>query len=276
METRYQNSPEETKRMTTDELRAHFLIEHMMKAGEDRFVYSHYDRMIIGHISPMGGSIDFTASKSLRAQYFLERREAGIVNVGGPGEIDADGTTYKLGKMDCLYLGRGTKQIVFRSVSLDDRAQYFLLSSPAHTNYPNTLMKADDAKQVEMGAKETANERTIYKYIHEDGIKSCQLVMGLTHLKAGSIWNTMPAHTHDRRMEVYFYFDLPEEQAVFHMMGEPNETRHVLVKNLEAVISPPWSIHAGCGTSNYSFIWGMAGENQSFIDMDGVAVRDLR
>ncbi|MBE7179247.1 MAG: 5-dehydro-4-deoxy-D-glucuronate isomerase, partial [Mucilaginibacter polytrichastri] len=227
-------------------------------------------------ISPMGGSIDFTASKSLRAEYFLERREAGIINVGGSGEIEADGKTYRLDKLDCLYLGRGTREITLKSGSIDDRAEFYVLSAPAHQSYPNTLMKASEATVVDLGEKQTANERTIYKYIHEDGIKSCQLVMGLTRLKSGSTWNTMPAHTHDRRSEVYFYFDVPDEQAVFHLMGQPQETRHLVVRNLEAVISPPWSIHAGCGTTNYSFIWGMAGENQAFADMDGIAVKDLR
>lgn len=276
MEIRYQHSPAETQKMTSDELRNSFLIGDMMKPGEDRYLYSHYDRVIVGNISPMGGSIDLSGAKSLKSEFFLERREMGIINIGGNGEIEVAGTNYNLAKYDCLYLGRGTKDVVFRSPSIDDPAKFFIMSAPAHQQHPVAFMSAAEAEQVELGKKESANERTIYKYIHENGIRSAQLVMGVTRLKPGSVWNTMPAHTHDRRMEVYCYFDLLEDEAVMHLMGQPDETRHIVVRNLEAVISPPWSIHSGCGTSNYSFIWGMAGENQQFTDMDAVAIRDLR
>lgn len=276
MEIRYQNSPEETSKMSSEEIRNTFLIGNTMKPGEDHFLYSHYDRVIIGNISPMGGNIDLASSKSLRSAYFLERREMGIINVGGSGQIEAGGNTYTLNKYDCLYLGRGTQDVTFRSPSIDEPAKFFLMSAPAHQSHPVKFMPAAEAEQVELGKKESANERTIYKYIHENGIKSAQLVMGITRLKPGSVWNTMPAHTHDRRTEVYCYFDLLDEEAVVHLMGRPDETRHLIVRNLEAVISPPWSIHSGCGTSNYSFIWGMAGENQLFTDMDAVAIRDLR
>jgi 4-deoxy-L-threo-5-hexosulose-uronate ketol-isomerase len=200
----------------------------------------------------------------------------GVINVGGEGIITADGTEHRLQKLDSLYLGRGVKDVCFSSAAAENPAHFFILSAPAHQAYPSTLMKSSEATPVELGSPETANERTIFKYIHEDGIKSCQVVMGLTVLKPGSVWNTMPPHTHNRRMEVYLYFDVKAEHRVFHFMGEPTETRHLVVANHEAVISAPWSIHSGCGTSNYSFIWGMAGENQSFADMDGVAISELQ
>ena len=211
----------------------------------------------------------------LRADYFLERREIGIINVGGPGKITADTASFTLNKLDCLYLGKGTKTVAFSSASPNNPALFFLLSAPAHRSCPNTFMAAADANPNRLGSAATANDRTIYKYIHPDGIESCQLVMGLTVLESGSVWNTMPPHTHDRRMEVYCYFDIPEGQRVLHLMGEPSETRHLWINNHQAVISPPWSIHAGCGTMAYAFIWGMAGENQSFTDMDQVAVGAL-
>ena len=199
----------------------------------------------------------------------------GIINVGGEGEVVADGKSFSLKKLDCLYIGRGTKDITFKGTS-SELPVFFILSAPAHASYPTTVMTSQASSRVDLGSAQTANQRTIYKYIHKDGIQSCQLVMGLTSLHAGSVWNTMPAHTHDRRMEVYFYFDVAEDQRVFHYMGEPQETRHIVIGNHEAVLSPPWSIHSGSGTTNYSFIWGMAGENMEFTDMDAVQIKDLR
>ena len=276
MEIRFQNSPKETSRMNTEELRANFLVQNLVQDDEVKTVYSHYDRVIIGGAKPINQTLKLENHPELRAEYFLERREIGIINVGGSGKVEADGTTFDLEKLSCLYLGKGTKSVSFSSLNPSEPAVFYLLSSPAHQTYPTQKMTKDEASPGTMGSVETANERTIYRYIHLDGIKSSQLVMGLTILKTGSVWNTMPAHTHTRRMEAYFYFDLPQEQRVIHLMGEPTETRHLLVANHEAIISPPWSIHSGCGTTNYGFIWGMAGENLVYSDMDAVAIGDLR
>ena len=200
----------------------------------------------------------------------------GIINVGGPGQIVIDGQTFNVDKLDCVYAGKESKSVEFKSVDKANPALYYILSSPAHMVYPTRMLKKEDATPVTIGSSETSNLRTIYKYIHLEGIRSCQLVMGLTVLATGSVWNTMPSHTHDRRMEMYFYFDVQPGQMVLHMMGQPQETRHLVMQNHEAVISPPWSIHSGCGTANYSFIWGMAGENQVYTDMDPVAINELR
>lgn len=275
MQERFACSPVEVKSMATAGLREAFLLQDLFVSDKASFVYSHYDRMITGGILPVTGAVSLQTYEPLKSSFFLERREMGIINVGGDGTVTADGETYKLSKLDCLYLGRGTKDIVFSSTDGGQPARFFVLSAPAHQAYPTRLMTSSEATPVALGSTETANERTIYKYIHEDGIKSCQLVMGLTVLKPGSVWNTMPAHTHNRRMEVYLYFDVKEEHRVFHLMGQPSETRHLVVANGEAILSAPWSIHSGCGTSNYSFIWGMAGENQAFTDMDAVAIKDL-
>lgn len=276
MEERYACSPAEAKTMTTEQLRENFLLPGLFVQDQVSFVYSLYDRMITGGVMPVSQSLSLPVYEQLKSSFFLERRELGIINVGGGGRVVADGSTYEMNKLDCLYLAKGTKEISFESSDSGAPARFFLLSAPAHQTYPSQVMKNSEATPAAMGSPETSNERTIYKYIHEDGIRSCQLVMGLTILKTGSVWNTMPAHTHNRRMEVYLYFDVKEEHRVFHLMGQPNQTRHLVVGNGEAVISAPWSIHSGCGTSNYSFIWGMAGENQSFADMDGVAIRDLK
>ncbi len=275
MEERYACSPAETRTMNTAQLREHYLVEGLLSPDQVKFTYTHYDRMIAGGIMPVNKSLEPGNYEQLKSNFFLERRELGIINIGEEGRVEADGKTYILNKLDCLYLGKGTKDISFSSSS-KGAAKFYLLSAPAHHSYPSTLMTAAEATPAALGAVATSNERTIYKYIHEDGIKSCQLVMGLTILKEGSVWNTMPSHTHNRRMEVYLYFDVRQDQCVFHMMGTPTETRHLVMKNEDAVISPPWSIHSGCGTSAYSFIWGMAGENQSFADMDAIAIRDLR
>lgn len=276
MEIRFQNSPKEVKGMSTDELRENFLVQGLMQQDQVHLVYSHYDRVIVGGVKPINQQVSLPNEAELRADYFLERRELGIINVGGDGQVIADGVTYDLSKLDCVYLGKGTKEVVFNSSNAGSPASFFLLSAPAHHTYPNTLMKKEAASPVAMGETVTANKRTIYKYIHQGGIQSCQLVMGLTVLEEGSVWNSVPPHTHTRRMEVYFYFDLPEQHRVFHLMGEPTETRHIVMANQEAVISAPWSVHCGPGTTNYGFIWAMAGENYTFTDMDPVAIGEMR
>jgi len=276
MEIRFQNSPREVKGMSTQELRANFLVQQLMQANSIQLVYSHFDRVIVGGVMPVNNPVHLPNEPELRADYFLERREIGIINVGGAGKVEADGVVFDLEKLDALYLGKGTQTVRFFSNASDQPAQYFLLSAPAHHSYPNRRMQKDEATPVHLGEKATSNERTIYKYIHQDGIQSCQLVMGLTVLKEGSVWNSVPPHTHTRRMEVYFYFDVPEAHRVFHLMGEPQETRHIVMANHEAVISPPWSVHCGPGTTNYGFIWGMAGENYTFTDMDPVPIASMQ
>ena len=275
MQTRYASSPKEMAAMNTAELRENFLIESLMEADKINFVYSHFDRVVTGAAMPIQ-PISLPTYNALKSDYFLERREMGAINIGGDGVIIADGKKYPLSKLDCLYLGLGTKDVVFTSVDAANPAQFVLLSTPAHRDCTNKLMKKEDASPVELGAVETANQRTIYKYIHDEGLRSCQLGMGLTVLKTGSVWNTMPAHVHDRRMEIYFYFDVPETHRVVHFMGQSQETRHMFVANNQAIISPPYSIHSGCGTASYSFIWAMAGENYTFTDMDFVEIKDLR
>ncbi len=276
MQSRYESSPKEVAGMNTESLRANFLIEKLFEANQVSLTYTHYDRVITGGVMPVGEAVSLPNYDALKSEYFLERRELGIINVGGDGKITADGEAFFVNKLDCLYLGKGVQAVSFESVDANNPAQYFLISSPAHQAYPTRLMKKEEASPVNLGSNLTSNERTIYKYIHLDGIRSCQLVMGLTVLANGSVWNTMPAHTHDRRMEVYCYFDVPQNQAVLHLMGQPQETRHLFVSNHQAIISPPWSVHSGCGTANYSFIWAMAGENQLFTDMDFVEIPSLR
>jgi 4-deoxy-L-threo-5-hexosulose-uronate ketol-isomerase len=276
MEIRFAQSPGEVRGMTTEELRGAFLTEPLMEADSVRLLYTHYDRVILGGVQPVERRLSLGTYPELKADFFLQRREIGIINVGGKGKVFAGDAEYELDKLDCLYIGRGVKRVEFSSLLPKHPAAFYLLSMPAHADYPMQLMTGQEALPADVGSLETSNARTIYKYIYADGIKSCQLVMGLTILKTGSVWNTMPAHTHTRRMEAYFYFDIPDQQRVFHFMGEPQETRHLLVANGQAVISPPWSIHSGCGTSNYAFIWGMAGENYMYTDMDAVAIADLR
>lgn len=276
MEIRFQNSPKETSRMNTAELRENFHIPGLMQDDQVKLVYSHYDRVIVGGAKPVAKAVELPNHPELRADYFLERRELGIINVGGDGVVEADGEKFSLRKLDCLYLGKGVKKVSFTSNDAKAPAVYYLLSSPAHATYPTRKLTREEASPTEMGDQTTANRRTIYKYIHADGIQSAQLVMGLTVLSSGSVWNTMPAHVHTRRMEAYFYFDVQENHRVFHFMGEPTETRHLLIANHEAIVSPPWSIHSGCGTAAYSFIWGMAGENYTYTDMDAVAIADIR
>ena len=276
METRFVISPNEAKQFDTQQLRDNFLVQELMQNDKVQLVYSHSDRVIIGGAKPVGKTLSLPNHPELRAGYFLERRELGIINVGGAGMVLADGKEFATRKFDCVYLGKGTKEVKFKSVSKKDPAVFYLLSAPAHHTYPNKLMVKEKATPVGLGAAETSNKRTVYKYIHLDGIRSCQLVMGLTVLESGSVWNSIPPHTHTRRMEVYFYFDVAEQHRVFHFMGEPKQTRHIVLANHEAVISPPWSTHYGCGTGNYGFIWGMAGENLMYTDMDVVPVNELK
>lgn len=276
MEIRFQNSPTEVKGMNTEELRSNFLVQQLMKADVVSLVYTHYDRVIVGGVQPVEQKVPLQNEAELRADFFLQRRELGIINVGGTGVIEADGVSYELNKLDALYLGKGTQSVSFASKTKDDPAGFFLMSATAHHTYPNTKMTKEEASPVNLGETATANKRTIYKYLHLDGIQSCQLVMGLTVLNEGSVWNSVPPHTHTRRTEVYFYFDLPEQHRIFHLMGEPTETRHLVMANHEAVISPPWSVHCGAGSTHYGFIWAMAGENLTFTDMDPVAIADMR
>lgn len=276
MEIRFAVGPEETKQFDTQKLIDNFLVKDLMINDQLKLVYTHYDRVIIGGAVPVNKTLTLPNHPELRAEYFLERREMGIINVGGKGTVTADGKKFDLEKMSCLYLGKGTKKVSFASSSKKIPAVFYLLSSHAHAIYPATVFTKEQASPVELGAAGTANKRTVYKYIHLDGIKSCQLVMGLTTLATGSVWNSIPPHTHTRRMEAYFYFDLPAEHRLFHFMGNPAETRHIVMANNEAVISPPWSTHYGCGTSNYGFIWGMAGENLVYTDMDAVPVAELK
>jgi 4-deoxy-L-threo-5-hexosulose-uronate ketol-isomerase len=268
--------PDDFKKYDTTLIRQRFLMDEITQPDNANFVYTHYDRMVAGAVSPLAKNLQLGNYDNLKSNYFLERREMGIINVGGDGVIIADEKEFALQKLDCLYLGKGVQNVTFISRSAEEPAVFFVLSAPAHASYPTVLMTNAASAKVDLGDQATANQRTIYKYIHKDGIESCQLVMGLTILHTGSIWNTMPPHTHDRRMEVYFYFDVKPEHRVFHYMGQPDETRHILIGNHQAVVSPPWSIHSGSGTSNYSFIWGMAGENMEFTDMDGVAIKDIR
>jgi len=276
MQIRFQNSPKETSQMNTQQLRDNFLVQNLMQAGKIELVYSHYDRMIIGGAVPTAAAITLPNEDELKAKFFLERREMGIINVGGTGTVTADGVAYVINKLECVYLGKGTQEVSFSSSSADTPAQFYILSLPAHHSYPNKKMTKDEAAPVNLGDISTSNKRTIYKYIHNDGIESCQLVMGLTTLDAGSVWNSVPPHTHTRRMEAYFYFDIDAAQRVMHFMGEPLETRHLVIANHEAAISAPWSMHFGVGTANYGFIWGMAGENKEFTDMDPVPVATIK
>ncbi len=273
---RYAASPKEVKRMNTKQLRKEFLIKKVMHKDVIKWTYSHYDRYATGGVIPIKKSVKLETIDPLKANYFLERRELGIINVGQKGTVTVDGTVYVLEYKEALYVGRGCKEISFSSDSEKNPAHFYLNSTPAHKSFPTKKVSQQDAEIVELGSLETANARTIRKLIVNSIVKTCQLQMGMTELKVGSVWNTMPAHSHDRRMEVYFYFEVPEEQAVSHFMGQPKETRHIWMKNEQAVISPPWSIHAGSGTSNYVFIWGMAGENLDYGDMDHCKITELR
>lgn len=277
MEFRQAATAEATKGYDTERLRKEYLVESLFVPNELKLTYSHVDRYIIGGAVPVNGSIALEVDlKLIGAEYFLERREIAAVNIGGAGTVTADGVDYAMDSKDCLYIGRGTKEVKFASADASNPAKYYLISAPAHMTYPTVKAAISEAQPTHLGSITNSNERTIYKYIHDEGIKSCQLMLGMTLLKPGNMWNTMPSHTHERRSEVYLYFDMPEDGVVFHMMGEPQETRHLVIRNEQAVISPSWSIHSGVGTSNYTFIWAMAGENQSFSDMDMIPMKDLR
>jgi 4-deoxy-L-threo-5-hexosulose-uronate ketol-isomerase len=275
MEVRFATSPQAVKAMDTQQLRKEFLIEGLFAPDEVKLVYSHIDRIIIGSAVPKSKELKLDAGEELHAAYFLERRELGIINIGGQGKVTVDDTVYALRSKDALYVGRGSRDIVFSSDDPQNLAMYYLNCAPAHKAYPTVLIKPENCQQVELGILENSNHRVITKYILPGQVESCQLVMGMTSLKPGSVWNTMPCHTHDRRMEVYLYFDLPEDALVMHYMGQPGETRHVVMRNRQAIISPSWSIHAASGTRAYTFIWGMVGENQAFDDMDPVAMADI-
>jgi 4-deoxy-L-threo-5-hexosulose-uronate ketol-isomerase len=275
-ESRYALSPTETKQMVTADLRKNFLIPEIFEADHIHFTLSHYDRYIAGGIMPVNEIIELSNPDSLKAAYFLERREMGIINVGGKGTIVADGVSYVLDFKEALYIGKGTKTVTFTSADKLKPAKFYINSAPAHHKYPTKKVSKAEAEIVELGSPETANHRVINKLLVNSVLPTCQLQMGMTELKSGSVWNTMPAHTHDRRMEVYFYFEVPQGQSVCHFMGEPEETRHIWMQNEQAVISPNWSIHSGAGTSNYTFIWGMAGENLDYGDMDHCAINELK
>ncbi len=276
METFLLADPSRYPRMTTAELRETFLLDSLYKPGSIALVYIDLDRTVVGIAAPVAEPLTLEADADLRAQFFTERRELGALNIGGRGSVTVNGTVYSLENLDCVYIGRANAEIRFASADPAAPAIFYLLSYPAHATYPVALIKKADATPTVIGSAETANLRTVTKYIHMAGEKSCQLVMGVTHLHSGSVWNTMPPHTHMRRSEVYLYFNLAAEAVVFHMMGPPGETRHILMNNVQAVVSPGWSIHAGVGTRAYSFCWGMGGENQDYADMDPAAVSTLR
>lgn len=276
MEIRYASSNKDAKNYDTQRLRDEYLIENLFMENEIKLLYSHIDRIIVGGIFPITEKIKLKGEKELGSNFFLERRELGIINIGGPGIIILDDEEFSLNNKDAIYVGLGIKEVFFKSLDIKNPAKFYLNSAPAHCKYPTALITLEKARKLKMGDISTSNKRIINQYIHPDVCKSCQLVMGMTVLEDGSVWNSMPTHTHDRRMEVYFYFDMNENTRIFHFMGEPNETRHIIMKNEEAVISPSWSIHSGAGTASYTFIWGMAGENQTFTDMDHIEMKDLR
>jgi len=267
MEIRYSADDVRYQRMDTDELRSSFLINNLFQTNEITLLYSDIDRVIVGSAAPVKQKLTLSSAEELAAEYFTQRREVGVINVGERGKITVDGKEFPMEHRDGLYVGRGSRVIEFESASQDSPALFYFLSYPAHSDFPTVHIEAATVESVHLGSLEQSNERTIRKYIHPGGAQSCQLVMGCTELAKGSVWNTMPVHTHERRMEVYFYFNLPDEGLVFHFMGKPTATRHIVLRNREAVISPSWSIHSGAGTSNYTFVWGMGGENQEFGDM---------
>jgi 4-deoxy-L-threo-5-hexosulose-uronate ketol-isomerase len=262
--------------MTTQDLRDSFLLQGLFQAGTIQLAYVDLDRAVVGMAVPLDSPLALPASPELRAAFFTERREVGALNIGGPGIVHVGGSSYPLDCLDLIYIGRGNPEIRFESKSAGVPAAIYLLSYPAHATHPVTLVTREDAQPTEQGSSETCNRRTIYKYVHMTGAKSCQLVMGVTHLHAGSVWNTMPAHTHMRRSEIYFYFDVPEGARIFHLMGPPRETRHLLMRDCEVAVSPGWSIHSGVGTQAYKFCWGMGGENQDYADMDPAPLDSMR
>lgn len=276
MKMRYLADQIRYQRMNTDELRKAFLAQDLFEPGKLSLLYTEADRAIVGSAVPINNNLTLSGGKTIASDYFAQRREIGIINIGDKGKTVVDGKEYEMENRDGLYIGRGSKEINFTSINAKNPAAFYILSYPAHTSFPNVKISKQDADVVNLGGVETSNKRTIYKYIHPGSVKSCQLVIGITELEEGSIWNTMAAHTHERRTEIYMYFDLKENDVVFHFMGMPDETRHLVVRNRQAVISPSWSIHAGAGTINYSFIWGMGGENQEFDDMDFIDMDNIQ
>lgn len=280
MDIRYSTNQRDVKRYTTEELRREFLIEKLFLPGELTATYSHVDRIVVLGAMPVETSLGLGATldcrKNFGVDYFLQRRELGIINIGGPGEVTADGKKFALGHLDTLYVSMGTREVTLSSENAGEPAKFYMCSTPAHKACPTTFISMEKAAKRHLGGRAFSNERTINQLIHPDVLETCQLLMGCTILDEGSVWNTMPAHTHERRMEVYMYFKIPEDNVVFHYMGEPTETRHIILHNEQAVISPSWSIHAGSGTASYAFIWAMCGENQEFDDMDNLSVMDLR
>ncbi|MFJ7747112.1 5-dehydro-4-deoxy-D-glucuronate isomerase [Peribacillus sp. NPDC097295] len=276
METRYAHHPEDMKTYTTNQLRKEFLVESLFEPGKVNLTYTHVDRMIFGGVTPIEQELTIQLDKQLGVSYFLERRELGIINIGGAGSITLDGEEYLMDKRDGLYVGKGTKEVWFHSKDPSNPAKFYINSTPAHHTYPTVKIDIEKIDPIVTGDPSTLNERKIYQYVHPNTCESCQLQMGLTMLAPGSVWNTMPCHTHERRMEVYLYFDMDKDTRAFHFMGKPDETRHLILKNEDAVISPSWSIHTGTATSNYTFIWGMCGENITYDDMDHVKMEELR
>lgn len=275
IEVRQSVHPDHAKRMDTEELRRHFLVERVFEPGKVTLTYSLFDRIMFGGIVPTKSPLALESSPALATGYFLERREIGMINLGGQGAAEVDGTRFPLAGRDGLYIGMGSREVTFSSDSASDPVRLYCVSTTAHHSYPTVHIRHSDAKQVHLGSAAQSNKRTIYQYVHPEVLSSCQLAMGYTVLEPENVWNTMPCHTHDRRMEVYLYLDLPQDGIVFHYMGPPDQTRHLVMRNEQAAISPNWSIHSGVGTTNYSFIWGMAGENKEFTDMDAVPMQDL-
>ena len=273
---RYTSHPQDVKNYDTSKIREHFLVDRIMVPDEINMVYSHFDRFILGGAVPMNEKLYFKTIEPLKSEYFLERRELGIFNVGNKGKVTVDDQVYEMNNMEALYIGKGRKVIIFESCDKSNPARFYFNSAPAHQTFPDKKVTKNSAEIVVLGTLETSNHRTINKMLVNSVLQTCQLQMGMTVLKRGSVWNTMPAHIHDRRMEVYFYFEIPEDQSVCHFMGEPQETRHIWLLNEQAVISPDWSIHSAAATFNYTFIWGMAGENLNYSDMDTVKITDLK
>jgi len=273
---RYEAHPEDVKTYGTQKLRDHFLIDKIFVENEIKLTYTHYDRYIAGGIMPINDVLNLEPIDALKAQHFCDRREVGVINIGGSGTVTVDGIANVLNAKEALYIGMGTKSVTFESSDKNNPALFYINSAPAHQTFPTKKVGKEDANVLQLGSKADANERELFQYIVSATVQTCQLQMGITTLKPGSVWNTMPAHTHNRRMEVYMYTDVASDQAVCHFMGQGHETRHIWMSNNQAVISPPWSIHSGAGTSNYSFVWGMAGENLDFTDMDGIQKVDLR
>ena len=276
MEVRYTPNHVHFTRMNTQEIRDNFLLESLFEKNSIKMTYIDIDRVIIGGAIPADNELSLTSADELRADYFCQRRELGVLNIGDKGSVTVDSVSYEMNHNDCLFIGMGSRDIHFKSTDKTNPAIFYLLSYPAHREYPTKLAKQKDSTSVHLGSVEESNKRTIHKYIHPDGIQSCQLVMGITELESGSVWNTMPPHTHERRMEVYMYYDFDKKSRVFHLCGQPQETRHIVMKSGEAVVSPSWSIHSGVGTSKYTFCWGMGGENQAFDDMDHLNIDQLK